>query len=485
MTDQPSHDTISIHWFRQDLRLSDNRALSAAVEADRLIPVYILDDENAENFRMGSASRWWLHHSLLALNDALQGELRVFRGDAAEILPALAASNGATMVSWNRCYEPWRIRRDKKIKASLTDSGIDVITTNGALLWEPWKVLKSDGTPYRVFTPFYRKGCLTSSPPQKPLKVPSKITFAPPEDKGTRLTIADLGLYPSNWSIKKLPDWDPGEMGAQGALRNFLTNGLNGYKDGRNIPEAGNCSFLSPHLHFGEISPHQVWYALAFREHLLEREEDLDQFQMELTWREFSYNLLYNNPDLPHENLQEKFNSFPWRKDAAALRAWQQGKTGIPLVDAGMQELWQTGFMHNRMRMVTASFLVKNLMIDWREGARWFWDCLVDADLANNSASWQWISGCGADAAPYFRIFNPVTQGARFDPKGKYTRKYLPELAALPDKWLFNPWDAPTEVLKEAGIVFGETYPHPIVDLKASRRRALDAFSDLKAGLPS
>ena len=297
-----------------------------------------------------------------------------------------------------------------------------------------------------------------------------------------QLTLSDMGLDPSHWSIKKSPDWVPGETGAQDALTQFLDNGINGYKDGRNFPAAENCSHLSPHLHFGEISPHQVWYALAFREHLLEGDEDPDHFRMELAWREFSYSLLYHNPELPKKNLQDKFDLFPWRKDEDALRAWQQGKTGIPFVDAGMRELWQTGSMHNRVRMVTASFLVKNLMIDWREGERWFWDCLIDADLANNSASWQWVAGSGADAAPYFRIFNPATQGVRFDPKGDYTRQYLPELAALPDKWLFNPWDAPADVLKEANVVLGETYPHPIDDLKSSRRRALDAFSELKDG---
>ncbi|WP_339635685.1 deoxyribodipyrimidine photo-lyase [uncultured Sneathiella sp.] len=485
MSKQQSLDPVSIHWFRQDLRLSDNPALLAAVDAGRLIPVYILDDENAAEWQMGGASRWWLHRSLSSLNDSLEGRLRLFQGDAERILPALAKKTGAKTVTWNRCYEPWRIQRDNKIKSTLAATGIDIVSANGSLLWEPWDVLKSDGTPYRVFTPFYRKGCLNSTSPRKPTKAPSKIAFAEAEDMKDQLALSDMRLNPSHWTIEKSPDWVPGKAGALDALTHFLDNGIEDYKDGRNFPATENCSRLSPHLHYGEISPHQVWYALAFREHLLKGDEDPDHFRMELAWREFSYNLLYHNPELPNKNLQGKFDRFPWRKDNDALQAWQQGKTGIPFVDAGMRELWQTGSMHNRVRMVTASFLVKNLMIDWREGERWFWDCLVDADLANNSASWQWVAGSGADAAPYFRIFNPATQGVRFDPQGEYTRKYLPELAALPDKWLFNPWDAPAEVLKKANVVLGETYPHTIADLKSSRRRALDAFSGLKDGQTS
>ena len=452
----------------------------AATESGKLLPIYILDDENAGDYKMGGASRWWLHHSLTALNNSLDGHLRIFQGDASEILPQLVKETGAKTVTWNRCYEPWRIQRDKKILTGLKESGVEVISRNGSLLWEPWDVMKPDGTPYRVFTPFYRKGCLNSKEPNKPLKAPEKISFAANEILKDALSISDLGLRSANWDIKREPNWTPSESGAQDKLLHFLENGINGYNDGRNFPAKDNSSNLSAHLHYGEISPHQIWYAISFREHLTEKEEDLDQFRMELAWREFSYNLLYHMPDLPEKNLQSKFDAFPWRKDRAALKAWQQGQTGIPLVDAGMRELWQTGVMHNRVRMVVASFLVKNLLIDWREGARWFWDCLVDADLASNSASWQWVAGCGADAAPYFRIFNPATQGARFDPKGDYTRKYVPEIAALPDKWLFNPWDAPKEVLDAAGVILGKSYPEPLVDLKTSRQRALDVFSDLK-----
>ncbi len=485
MTDSSSKSALAIHWFRQDLRLSDNPALTAAVKVGKLLPIYILDDQNSGEHKMGGASRWWLHYSLTALNKSLQGKLRVFHGDATEILPRLAQETGTKTVTWNRCYEPWRINRDKKILTDLEHLGLEVISTNGSLLWEPWDVLKADGTPYRVFTPFYRKGCLKGTAPRKPIKVPENITFSDDKETGAAVTISDLSLLSSNWDIKKSPDWVPGEKGAQDRIRYFLDNGIKGYNKGRDFPAAEKCSNLSPHLHLGEISPHQIWYSLAFQAHLLESGEDLDQFQMELAWREFSYSLLFYNADLPDTNLQKKFDYFQWRKDETALQAWQTGNTGIPLVDAGMRELWQTGFMHNRVRMVAASFLVKNLMIDWKEGARWFWDCLVDADLANNSASWQWVAGCGADAAPYFRIFNPATQGVRFDPKGEYTRKYVPELAGLPDKWLFNPWEAPKEALDAAGIALDETYPAPIVDLKTSRQRALDAFSDMKEKQPS
>lgn len=481
VTVSPSNDALAIHWFRQDLRLSDNPALMAAVEAGNLLPIYILDDENAASHRMGGASRWWLHHSLTALDKSLNGNLQIFRGSAGEILQKILQETGAKTVTWNRCYEPWRIHRDKNILSELKQNGVNVISMNGSLLWEPWEVLKSDRTPYRVFTPYYRKGCLNSAEPRKPLREPQKIEFAEIGAIESAHSISELNLLPSNWEIKREPDWAPGERGAQKRLHQFLDDGIDGYNKGRNFPSTENSSNLSPHLHFGEMSPHQIWYALAFWEHMIKNEEDADQFRMELAWREFSYSLLYHTPYLPEKNLQTKFDSFLWRENTEALKAWQRGQTGIPLVDAGMRELWQTGFMHNRVRMVAASFLVKNLMLDWREGARWFWDCLVDADLANNSASWQWVAGCGADAAPYFRIFNPATQGVRFDPKGEYTRKYVPELTGLPDKWLFNPWEAPKEILEAAGITLGETYPEPLVDLKTSRQDALDAYADMKA----
>jgi len=463
-----------IHWFRQDLRLADNPALSEAAAAGRVLPVYILDDVNAGAFAMGGASRWWLHHSLTALDAALAGGLQVFAGDPLDILPALAARSGARAVYWNRCWEPWRTARDARLKAALRQGGLDVHSRNGSLLWEPRTVLKGDGTPYKVYTPFFRRGCLTAPAPRAPLPPPRPKVVTPPPDAAS---IADLGLLPAiRWDASLDAHWTVGEAGAHERLRAFLDRGLAGYREGRDFPARPHVSRLSPSLHFGEISPHQAWHAAQ----AAGDGDDLFHFQSELAWREFSYSLLHHNPDLPRTNLQAKFDDFPWRDDPAELRRWQRGRTGYPFVDAGMRELWRTGTMHNRVRMIVGSFLVKNLMLHWRHGERWFWDCLADADLANNSAGWQWIAGCGADAAPYFRIFNPVTQGQRFDPDGAYTRRWLPELARLPQRHLFSPWTAPAAVLREAGVELGRDYPAPMVDLKASRARALAAFAGLK-----
>jgi deoxyribodipyrimidine photo-lyase len=466
-----------IVWFRQDLRLADNPALSAAVESGaRILPVYILDDENAGNFAMGGASRWWLHHSLAALDKSLDGGLLLLKGDAKLILPALVNDVGAACVYWNRCYEPWRIQRDADIRKTLMAAEISVRSSNGSLLFEPMNILKADRTPYKVFTPFFRKGCLgMENPPRQPLPAPKqpKLVTGPAGE-----ALADLGLLPDvQWHKEMDVLWQPGEAGAEHRLSRFLETGLDNYKEGRNRPDLENVSRLSPHLHFGEISPNRVWYAAS--ETGSENAKDLEHFHSELGWREFSYNLLYHFPDLPYENLQRKFNRFPWRDDADALTRWQRGMTGVPIVDAGMRELWRTGYMHNRVRMIAASFLVKNLLLDWRHGEKWFRDTLVDADLANNSASWQWVAGCGTDAAPYFRIFNPVTQGNKFDPDGSYVREYVPEVKNLSNRYLHSPWEAPAEELEAAGIMLGADYPLPLVDLKESRQRALDAFSGL------
>lgn len=461
-----------IHWFRQDLRLKDNPALAAAAAGGRVLAVYILDDGNAGRHAMGGASRWWLHRSLQALSASLDGKLAVYSGDPASILRELAARHQATGITWNRCYEPWRIERDRSIKTCLGSEGLDVQTCNGSLLWEPRETLKADGTPYRVFSPFFHRGCNQAHPPREPAPAPASLDLLAAEHPG----LDALGLIPAiPWHEQMEPHWTPGEAGAQQRLGEFLENGLSDYKEGRNFPAGNNVSRLSPHLHFGELSPNQAWYAARG----CDQGKDLAHFLSELGWREFSHSLLYFNPDLPRCNLQEKFDQFPWGEDPQALQRWQRGRTGYPIVDAGMRELWQTGYMHNRVRMIAASFLVKNLLLHWHHGERWFWDTLVDADLANNSASWQWVAGCGADAAPYFRIFNPVTQGQKFDPEGAYTRRFVPELAQLPDKFLFNPWDAPAEVLRKAGVNLGETYPQPMVGLKPSRERALEAFRTL------
>jgi len=348
---------------------------------------------------------------------------------------------------------------------------------NGSLLFEPKRVEKADGSPYKVFTPFYRKGCLGNAPPRHPIEAPAVTDF---DDSPIGLELDELGLMPAvRWYEGIADAWTPGEAGALDRLKGFLGDGIRNYKEGRNRPDRENVSRLSPHLHFGEISPHQVWHAANSLKGIGEPEKDIDQFLSELGWREFSHYLLYHWPALPQDNLQEKFNRFPWRDDPASRRRWQCGQTGYPIVDAGMRELWQTGYMHNRVRMIVGSFLVKNLLPHWHHGEAWFWDTLVDADLANNSASWQWIAGCGADAAPYFRIFNPVTQGQKFDPEGNYVRRFIPEIAGLPGKFLHCPSQAPAAALAEAGIALGLDYPRPMVDLKASRQRALDAFRSI------
>ena len=459
----------AIHWFRQDLRLADNPALMQAVQHPRVLPIYILD---ADAYAMGGASRWWLHHSLHALNTSIGGALAVYRGNPQAILSELVARFDVEAVYWNRCYEPWRIDRDTAIKTHLNTLGISVHTFNGSLLWEPWRIHKADGMPYKVFTPFYRNGCLNADAPRQPLTAPPRAHYLPNPDN---TDIDTLELLPThNWHSQFADHWTVGEAAAQQRFATFIDEGLGFYKDGRNLPDQPYVSRLSPHLHFGEISPNQLWYTVR------SIGGDAEHFCRQLGWREFSHSLLYYNPQLPHQNLQTKFDDFAWVDNAAYLRAWQNGQTGIPMVDAGMRELWQTGYMHNRVRMIVGSFLVKNLRLHWHHGERWFWDTLVDADLANNSASWQWIAGCGADAAPYFRIFNPVTQGQKFDADGNYLRRYLPEIAALSNKYLFSPWQAPQAILTAAGIELGVTYPHPIVALKASREAALEAFRSLQ-----
>lgn len=463
-----------ILWFRQDLRLRDNPALMAAHETGRpIIPLYILDDHNSGEWKMGGASRWWLHESLSELNKALKDTMIFETGDPLPIVQKIMHDTGAQDIFWNRCYEPWRIARDKHIKDTIKGAK----SYNGALLYEPHTVLKEDGTPYKVFTPFYKKGCLERGPtPPKPKKAPENLNLHTHKAG----TLEALNLHPKiNWHQQMEKEWQPGESGAQKRLQSFMENGLNGYKEGRNFPNKINVSRLSPHLHFGEISPGDAWYAA--QEHMIVQncENDGAHFMSEIGWREFSNSLLYHFPDLPRKNLQSKFDNFPWSTDEEALTAWKKGKTGYPIVDAGMRELWKTGYMHNRVRMIVGSFLVKNLLLHWHHGEEWFWDTLLDADLANNSASWQWIAGCGADAAPYFRVFNPVTQGQKFDQTGEYVRRFVPELTKMPDKFLHNPWEAPDNILQYAGIKLGTHYPKPIVALKPSRERALEAFKTL------
>jgi deoxyribodipyrimidine photo-lyase len=465
----------SIHWFRQDLRCTDNPALFAAVKAGSVLPLFHLEETLASTDQIGGAGKVWLHQTLTALNKSLDDNLCITTGSIESRLPKLVEQYQIKSIYWNHCPEPWRMKQDEQLKQLLEAQGISVHIFNGSYLWSAPEINKDDGTPYRVFTPFYRKGCLNATAPRKPLPDVSNANWISADTESC--TIDDLCLIPTqDWHKPLMQDWNPGEKGALQQLNQFTENGIHHYKDGRNFPSQPYVSRLSPHLHWGELSPNQAWHAVEEKA----AAKDIDHFRSELGWREFSAYLLHHNPDLQQSNLQSKFNRFPWNENSEHLKAWQKGQTGIPIVDAGMRELYQTGYMHNRVRMIVGSFLVKNLRLHWKHGEAWFRDCLLDADHANNSASWQWIAGCGADAAPYFRIFNPISQGNKFDADGAYTRRFVPELAHLPDTALFNPWETPALVLQEAGVVLGETYPHPIVDLKQSREEALAAFSSLK-----
>ena len=467
----------AILWFRQDLRLADHPAL-AAVAGRPILPVYVLEDGP---WAPGGAARWWLHHSLAALGRDLADRgapLLLLRGDPRRLIPDLAARTGATEIHAGRRTEPAGRRCDAETHAALESAGASLVLHRTALLHQPHQVRTGAGTPYGVYTPFSRNVFALLEGLAPPLPAPERITAVASAPEGLQLDALDLLPRPPqpDWSAGFGEHWQPGEAGAAARLAAFLEHGLAGYADRRNDPGATwGTSGLSPHLHLGEISPRQAWHAA--------REtggQGLETFLKELLWREFSHHLLWHRPEMPETPLRTEFAGFPWQPDAAQLRAWQRGRTGYPIVDAGMRQLWQTGWMHNRVRMITASFLVKHLLQPWQAGEAWFWDTLVDADLAANAASWQWVAGCGADAAPYFRIFNPVLQGEKFDPGGRYVRRWCPELAALPDRWIHRPHEAPDIVLRGAGIALGRDYPAPVVDLAAGRGRALAAFAAIK-----
>ncbi len=474
-------------WFRLDLRLTDNPALCAALEdGGPVVPVYIHSPAEEDPWRPGGATRWWLHHSLQRLDEQLRGRgsALCLRSDVSALaaLLALAREVGATRVLWNRRYEPAAIARDRHIKTSLHSAGIATASYNGALLHEPWTVQTQSGGPFQVFTPFWRR-CKALPDPPPPLPAPLQLPSLPSPPATDDLDSWNL-LPRLDWADGMRRAWEPGSAAAQAALAQFLRAGLADYAQARDLPGRRGTSRLSPHLHFGELSPREVWH--ASRQWAAEaggREGWRDsQFLAEVGWREFAHHLLYHFPQTPEQPLRTAYAGFPWRVDPQGLRAWQDGLTGYPIVDAGMRELWRTGWMHNRVRMIVASFLVKDLLLPWQAGARWFWDTLVDADLASNTLGWQWAAGCGADAAPYFRIFNPVSQGTRFDPQGTYVRQWVPELAALPDQWLHQPWAAPAASLAAAGVRLGSNYPHPRVEHASARRAALQALATLKAG---
>jgi deoxyribodipyrimidine photo-lyase len=471
------NNPCSLVWFRQDLRLADNPALTAAAEQGRpVVALYVLDDTTPGPWKVGAAGRWWLHHSLAALEACLRKyniPLILKRGSAGEIVPAVAAAIEAEAVFWNRCYEPYAIARDRQIKTAFAEKGIKAQSFNGSLLNEPHTILTGGQTPYKVFTPYLR--AVLGAPPVPPaLPVPKDLRGKAVED-GDKLDSWKLLPTHPDWADGLRAFWKPGETQAQKRLTGFIDAGLPDYADKRDFAGLDRTSRLSPYLHFGEISPRQIWHAVHGAPG-----RNAQKFLSEVVWREFSYYLLFHFPHITDRPFNETFAAFGWKHNAKMLAAWQQGRTGYPLVDAGMRQLWQTGWMHNRVRMVAASFLVKHLLISWQDGAAWFWDTLVDADLANNRASWQWVAGSGADAAPYFRVFNPTLQARKFDEDGDYIRRYVPELAKLPAQYIHAPAEAPEEQLKKAGVKLGVTYPYPIVAHNEAREAALTAYGKLK-----
>jgi deoxyribodipyrimidine photo-lyase len=472
-------------WFRRDLRLADNPALAAAVATgEPVIPVYIYAPSEEAAWGPGGASRWWLHQSLSRLGQDLRdiGSTLCIRAsdDSLATLAQLARECGARRVVWNRRYEPAAIARDRRIKTALRDAGLETASYNSALLHEPWTIHTQNGGPFQVFTAFWR-ACKSLDDPPEPLPAPAGLrepVFSPGSQP-----LESLELVPrQHWPAGLEAAWTPGSAAAHRHLQRFLAESFDYYGHRRDLPAVHGTSRMSPHLHFGEIGPREIWHAtrrsaLARGRHSSWRDSP---FLTEIGWREFAYHLLFHFPKTPEQPLRANYARFPWRADAASLGAWQRGATGYPIVDAGMRELWATGWMHNRVRMIVGSFLVKDLLLPWTEGARWFWDTLVDADLSSNTLGWQWVAGCGADAAPFFRIFNPTAQATKFDSAGDYVRRWVPEIAALPNEWLHCPWNAPAKVLETAGVTLGRTYPHPMVDHAVARNSALAALSSVK-----
>ncbi|WPJ98020.1 deoxyribodipyrimidine photo-lyase [Coraliomargarita algicola] len=468
-------------WFRKDLRLADNSALAAAIELGApIVPVFIWAPEEAGAWAPGAASKWWLHQALKGLREELRaqgGELILREGTSLAELRDIIKTTGATRVLWNRRYESSLRELDAQVKRALREDGLQVESFNSSLLNEPHTAATGSGQPYKVYTPYWKK---VKDRPLPPLALPDLPAMRFPESFPWSTPLESLNLLPAiPWYRGFETHWLPTEAAARGRLDQFLSAAVEDYATGRDRPDCDGTSCLSPYLHWGQIGPRQVMAALADRTDLAGAGASV--YAKEIYWREFAYNVLYHFPHTPDQALRAEYDSFPWESDDAVLKAWQMGQTGYPIVDAGMRQLWQTGWMHNRVRMIVSSFLVKHLLHDWRAGAKWFWDTLVDADLASNTLGWQWSGGCGADAAPYFRVFNPILQGQKFDPEGAYVKRYLPELRKMPAKYMHVPWEAPDSILEYAGVEIGKNYPAPIIDHKVGRARALAALEQFKS----
>jgi len=467
---------IAILWIHNDFRLHDNLALAEAAGFDELIPVYIWDERNSNPWKTGGASKWWLHQTLQIFQKRLVelgSDLILLKGPPEEQLKQIAIRSGASTVLWNRSYDPSESNIVKSAQNAL-HSLLDFKSLQGNILCSPEELRKKDGSPYLVYTPFW-KNFLAKYAVTNPTKK-KNLPPLPKEVIGTGFCVEDLNLLSDSlWHEAFHKCWKPGEEEALKKVRRFFKKNLQRYNKDRDFPEIEGTSMLSPHFHFGEIHPQQVLRMIADEYGDLKKIHDpnIIQFMKEILWREFSYHLLQHFPNMPNYPIREMYKSFPWKKNKKGFAAWTKGETGYPIVDAGMRQLWKTGWMHNRVRMITASFLVKHLGISWQEGEKWFWDTLVDADLANNAQGWQWIAGCGVDAAPFFRIFNPIMQGEKFDPTGKYVARWCPELEKLPPKWIYRPWEAPPKELAKANITLGVDYPYPIVDHKEARDQAL------------
>jgi deoxyribodipyrimidine photo-lyase len=475
-------DTNTLYWIRRDFRLHDNAALSAAIQMGApILPVYLWEEELEKSYwGSGGASRWWLHRALEEAAVSWRergGQLIVLSSsDPLVTLRELCQQHDATQVVWNRRYEADLRVLDARVKRGLREAGIGAESYQDALLVEPHTIGTGDGKPYKVYTPFW-KTCQNREP-KSPIAVPlSQLRLVKTSPKS--VSIESLGLLPKHaWHKKMDASWRVGEKAGLEQMRAFLRGGAAHYDEHRDLPGENGTSRMSPYLHWGHVSPRTV-------AHELKQAQDVTQggplvYLKELYWREFAYNVLYHFPHTPTEPLRPEFKDFPWQADETVLKRWQHGQTGYPIVDAGMRELYATGWMHNRVRMVVASFLVKHLLQPWQDGARWFWDTLVDADLASNTLGWQWSAGCGADAAPYFRIFNPLLQSRKFDADGNYLKHWLPELESLHAEYLHAPWEAPGSVLRGAGIRMGKDYPEPIIDHSMARARALKAFDQFK-----